>query len=246
MGVTLAHHGATALLTLNWPERRNALGLEEGTELGTVLRELSKADDVAVVVLTGKGTFCSGGNLPVIAKVAAEGPEAIRDALYTVFHGIVRSLVDMPVPVLAAVDGPAIGLGMDLALACDWRAIGPDGWFRQGWAEFGVIPGMGGELLLRRLAPSLIWSLLGSARRLGPADAAQLGLADATSGHALDAALERAAALAEVPSAALRGYVSLHRAELREQLDRHLDTCLELQVELLCSDGFQSRVAGRG
>jgi enoyl-CoA hydratase/carnithine racemase len=242
--VNVTRRETTALVTLDWPDRRNALGPQEGIEVGAVLREVAAAGDVRAVVLTGSGAFCAGGDLAAIADLVAHGGrEAVHAALYEIFHGVVRALVEMPAPTLAAIDGPAIGLGMDLALACDWRAVGPEGWLRQGWAELGLIPGLGGELLLRRLAPGLIWSLLGSSERLGPARAAALGLAEPADGTALDAALRRADALARVPLDALRGYVRLHRQELRARLDAHLAACLEIQVGLLCSDEFQRRAA---
>jgi enoyl-CoA hydratase/carnithine racemase len=247
VGVTVTHEGTTAIVTLDGPQRRNALGPAEGRELADVLSALADAPGASVVILTGNGAFCAGGDLPAIAELIAKGgPAAIREALYEIFHRIVRSLVRMPVPVLAALDGPAVGLGMDLALACDWRAVGPSGWLRQGWGELGVIPGIGGELLLRRLAPNLIWSLLGSSETLGPDDAARLGLGVSAPDRGLTTALDRAAALAELPEAALRGYVRLHRDGLGEQLDRHLEICLELQVALLGSEEFRRRVERMG
>jgi enoyl-CoA hydratase/carnithine racemase len=187
VSVKVTNDGATAVVTLDWPARRNALGPAQARELAGTLRRLAAAEDVAVVALTGNGAFCAGGDLQAVATLAAAGPDAVREVLYEVFHEVVRQLIAMPKPVLAAVDGPAVGLGMDLALACDWRAIGPGGWFRQGWADLGVIPGTGGELLLRRLAPALVWSLLGSSSQLGPSDAARLGLAVAAPEGALPA-----------------------------------------------------------
>ena len=94
-----------------------------------------------------------------------QGPDVVRDAVYGRFQRLPRTILSAPVPVFAAVDGPAVGLGMDLALMCDDRFIGPKGWLRQGWGALGLVPGTGGELLLRRLAPNLIWQLLGSGER---------------------------------------------------------------------------------
>lgn len=239
MGVNVVSRGSVVVVTLDWPQRRNSLGPEQMTELGDALRGLPR--DSSVVVLTGNGAFSAGGDLPAIAAIAAQGPEAIRSLLYDVYHDTMRALVDLPVPVLAAIDGPAVGLGMDLALACDWRAIGSDGWLRQGWGELGVIPGTGGELLLRRLAPDLIWKLLGTSMRIGPEEADHLGLAETAPAGALASAEVRAAELAALPRQTLEGYVRLSREDLRLELEAHLEACLELQVSLLCSPEFRDR-----
>jgi enoyl-CoA hydratase/carnithine racemase len=241
MGVTVTIEERVAVVTLDWPDRRNALGPPEATELAAALNAAGRDEDTSVVVLTGNGAFCAGGDLRALVDVAAQGAEAVREVIYNAFHAVIRGIVGMPKPMLAAVDGPAVGLGMDLALACDWRAIGPRGWMSQGWGAVGVIPGTGGELLLRRFAPSLTWTLLGSSTRIGPGEAVDLGLAEDAPSGALAAARERAAALVTLPQAALEGYVRLHRHELRERLDRHLELCIDIQSELVASEEFGVR-----
>jgi enoyl-CoA hydratase/carnithine racemase len=241
MGVTTTTADRVAVVMLDWPERRNALGPPEATELAAALQAAGDDDASSVVIVSGNGAFCAGGDLRALVDIAADGPAAIREVIYNAFHAAVRAIVEMRKPVLAAVDGPAVGLGMDLALACDWRALGPKGWMRQGWGALGVIPGTGGELLLRRLAPSLTWSLLGTSARIEPREAAELGLGEEAPAGAMEAARERANALATLPTAALDGYVRLHRHELRERLDRHLELCVEIQTELVASDEFGAR-----
>jgi enoyl-CoA hydratase/carnithine racemase len=241
MSVDVTSSDGVAIVALNWPDRRNAIGPVQAQELTAALEAVGHDRDVSVVVLTGTGAFCAGGDLPAIAELAGEGPEAVRHALYSVFHALIRSVVDLPVPVLAAIDGPAVGLGMDLALATDWRVIGREGWLRQGWGELAVIPGIGGELLLRRLAPTLLWSLLSEPRKIAAGEAVRLGIADHSADDARSAAQAHAAALAKVPRETLEGYVRLHRAQLRADLDDHLELCVELQSALLCSDEFQRR-----
>jgi enoyl-CoA hydratase/carnithine racemase len=241
MAVDVTVSRGVATVTLDWPERRNALRPDDARELTAALHAVVLDPDVCAAVLTGRGAFCAGGDLRAVADLAAAGPEAVRDALYSIFHDLIRTVVGLPVPVLAAIDGPAVGLGMDLALAADWRVIGDDGRYRQGWAQLGVIPGIGGELLLRRLAPTLVWSLLSDPRDIRADEALALGIADERAESAAIAAQMRAAALAALPRETLEGYVELHRAELRARLDQHLETCLDLQSALLCSDGFRRR-----
>ena len=243
MAIDVDVDDGVAVVTLDWPERRNAMGPVEARALAEVFTAVGRRDDVRIVVITGRGAFSAGGDLPAIVEMVDRGKEAVAEALYTDFHALMRALVWMPKPTLAAIDGPAVGLGMDLALACDWRAIGSDGWLLQGWARIGLIPGTGGELILRRLAPSLIWSILGSSNPIRPAQVDEWGLAHAVDGRALPVAMEHARTLARIPHGALEAYVSLHRSELREQLDEHLSSCLTFQVELLCSQEFRTKAA---
>lgn len=243
MGVNVDTEERVAIVTLDWPERRNALAPPQATELAEALRAASAGRDTSVVVVTGNRAFCAGGDLRALIELAAQGADAVRNVIYRAYHAVIRAVVDSPKPVLAAVDGPAIGIGMDLALACDWRAVGPKGWLHQGWGRLGVIPGTGGELLLRRLAPGLTWSLLGTDLRLGAERAAELGIAEAAPETALIAARERAAALATLSPAALEGYVRLHRDELRARLERHLELCIEIQSGLVATPQFRERAA---
>jgi enoyl-CoA hydratase/carnithine racemase len=243
MGVNLITDARIAVVTLDWPERRNALAPPQARELADALRSAGSDDDSRVVIITGSGGFCAGGDLHALVEIAGEGRDAVREVIYSSYHAVIRAVIEMRKPVLAAIDGPAIGIGMDLALACDWRAIGPKGWLRHGWTQLGVIPGTGGELLLRRLAPALTWSLLGTSSRIDPEQAVSLGLAQPALVTALETARERAAALATLSPAALEGYVRLYRDELRAQLNRHFELCIEIQSDLVATDQFRERAA---
>lgn len=231
------------MVTLDWPERRNALPVEAMRELAQVLHA-EAASDVAAVVLTGNGAFCSGADLRRVAERQAV-PEAERRAdVRDAAQGMIRTIVDAPVPVIAAVDGPAVGLGFDLALACNDLLIGPDGWCMQGWGRIGAIPATGGLLFLRARNPSLLWKLLAEQPRIGPADAERWGLAEPVAeGTALEAAVARGRALAELPRRALHAYVRLARAPLRAELPGHFDQCADEQVRLLADPGIKDRVA---
>lgn len=243
MGVEVTHQGCVAVVTLDWPEQRNALGPTEAEEVTAALSSAALPREVSAVVLTGRGAFCAGGNLPAIVELASQGPGAVRATIYGTFQSLIKTLLAVSVPTIAAIDGPAVGLGFDLALACDQRVVGRLGWCRQGWAGIGLIPGTGGELLLRRLAPGLLWDMLAGDRTLRADDLAAWQLASSVDGTALEESVARGQRLGRLPRATLEGYVALFRHELRDQLDAHLAQCLDLQVELICSDEFAERAA---
>lgn len=232
MGVRVEDRGAVTLVTLGWPERRNALGPQDASVLAERLERAARRPEACAVVLTGDGAFCAGGNVPDLLDVAAAGADALGEAIYGSFQRAIRAIVDSPIPVLAALDGPAVGFGMDLALACDERWLGPDAWMLQRWAALGLVPGTGGALFLRRTAPSLLWRLVETQDRLDGPRAERWGLGRACDGPALDAALDAAGRLAHRGRAVLEGYCALARADLRAELDEHLRQCVEIQVRL--------------
>lgn len=104
-------HGPVAILTLDRPERRNALNVELCDMLGEVIREKASRG-VRAAVITGEGSsFCSGADLDAV----------YGDAFLTSLYGLFEKITSTPMPVVAAINGPAIGAGTQLALACDLR-----------------------------------------------------------------------------------------------------------------------------
>lgn len=111
--LTIARDGDVAVLTLRRPDRRNALNLQLCREIDAAAREAVDAGARALVV-TGEGSaFCAGADLDGVYG------DAFIEALYAMLHGLAR----LPVPVIAAVNGPAIGAGTQLAIACDLRVV---------------------------------------------------------------------------------------------------------------------------
>ena len=227
MGVVTELAGPAALVVLDWPEKRNALGPDEANEVAAALRAAAVQPEVRGIVLTGNGAFCAGGDINGMVARADMPPEERRALVYSAYQGLISTLIELPVPTVAAVDGPAVGMGFDIALACDSRFIGPDGWCRQGWARIGLIPGTGGELLLRMRAPGALWRLLDGQPKVGADMAERLGIGEATDGvTARDAALRRVESYAAYSPATISGYVRLNRAELRARLPEHQAECL--------------------
>lgn len=242
MGVRSEERGAAVVVTMDWPATRNAIGPVEADELAAAVRSAGERARGAVV-LTGEKAFCSGGHLPVIAEISrTHTREEIRDTVYARFQGMIRALREAPVPTIAAVDGAAVGLGLDLALACDVRLIGTSGWVQQGWARAGLVAGTGGVGLLGRVRSGLLWELLATSDRLGPAECERLGVGVPVPGSALDAAVARAETYGKVARDVLGHYVELDR-DATWPAAEHFAESARIQSGLIASERFRSFAA---
>ncbi len=191
-------------------------------------------------MLTGNGGFCAGGDLEQFLELSAtKTPQELRDSVYTNVHSALRAIERSPVPVVAAVDGPAIGLGFDYAVMCDSCFIGPGGWLMQGWATAGLVHGAAGSWFLEHHAPGAAWRLIADQTRLDGPAAAAIGLAEVAEGSAVDAALARIVALAGLPHAVLEGYTTLQR-RLRFPPEDYRAACVDLQAGFICSAEFRA------
>lgn len=243
MGVTIDRSAHAAIVTLRWPERRNALGPQEAEQVAEAIAEAA-GSGAAALVLTGEKAFCAGGDLPsILAAIEGADPAEVEAIVYDRFQTLARALRGCRIPTVAAVNGAAIGLGLDLALWCDRRFVAPSARLGQGWARMGLVPGTGGAALLERLAPGLLWKLLGSGGELTVDDAAAHGIAEVVA-DPVAAAVEFAAALSRVGSQALAGYVALTRTGLPD--DAYLHECARLQSHRLTSADFARRVERSG
>jgi len=242
MVLRIERSGGAALLILDWPEQRNALGPVECREIADALRALDY-DGVHGVVVTGEGAFCAGGNLKGAVSRINLSEEERRNIVYTAYQDVIRALFEVPVVTIAAIDGPAIGLGFDIALACDCRFIGPSGWCMQGWGRVGFAPGTGGEWLLRRLAPNLLWRLLEDQPRIDAAMAEAWGIGEASGEmSARERALTRIRKLEEFSRDTIEAYVRLSRMDARLALEVHLGAAVNEQLKLLASPRVKERV----
>jgi enoyl-CoA hydratase/carnithine racemase len=244
MGVTVEVSGNAAVVTMSWPQRRNALGMTEAEEVAAAI-ESASALDASAVVLRGDGAFCAGGDLPAIVAATQQASDAdVERLVYGRFQQIPRALRGCPLPTVAAIDGAAVGLGLDIALWCDRIFFGAGAKLSQGWARMGLIPGTGGAALLQARAPGLLWKLLGEpSGRLSVADAELAGLGTRVE-VAYEAALEYVDQLALYGRDALRGYVELSREHLPG--DNYLRACARIQSKRLTSQDFADRVSHSG
>lgn len=169
-------HGATLVIRINRPERRNAFDLEVREGIAQAVFEARDNDEVRAVVITGAGgVFCAGGDL----KSLSEAKRPIfkdRDRIRRL-HPWFRELVNLEKPVIAAVDGPAFGAGFNLALACDFVLATPQARFCAVFGRIGLVPDLGGFYLLPRIVGlQRAKDLVFSAREVDVEEAQRLGV----------------------------------------------------------------------
>ena len=234
--------GPVLELRLNRPERRNALTRQLVLDLGGALREAQASSAVRVVVLTGSGgSFCAGADLEAIRGVpAAEIGGRIRE-----FHELILAVTEMDQPVLAAVDGAAVGFGSDLALACDLRVLSDRAYLEESFTKIGLMPDGGGTHFLPRAVGARAFELIALGRRLDAAACDSLGLANRVVPSAeLEAtAAELADRLASVAPLALAEVKRALRQGRQDELRLALAREAEGQTRLLQSDDFREGVA---
>ncbi|GAA6157399.1 crotonase/enoyl-CoA hydratase family protein [Pyruvatibacter sp. HU-CL02332] len=148
--------GHVATLTINRPDSRNALGeAEDGPAFAEAAEQINGNIDIRAVILTGAGkAFSAGGNIKAMndkaGSFAGAGVDIAR-GYYTGIHRIVKSLWSLEVPMIAAVNGPAIGLGNDVACLADTRIASDKAIFGATFLKIGLVPGDGGSWLLPRV-----------------------------------------------------------------------------------------------
>ncbi|RDK05726.1 enoyl-CoA hydratase-related protein [Cupriavidus lacunae] len=142
-------------LTLNAQESGNALDVAMTDALADALESVNGMSEVHCVLLCSSGKhFCTGGNVRDMQKgtdLMDGGVEQVRERLRTRLHRITRALHDLEVPSIAAVNGPAIGAGCDLALMCDMRLAGTRAVFAESFLRLGLVSGIGGAWYLTRI-----------------------------------------------------------------------------------------------
>lgn len=238
-------HGAVALLRLNRPESKNALSRELVERLGAALSRIAADRSVRAVVLTGSGgSFCSGVDLKeAVAEIA---PGANLDARVDGFHTLIRAIVGAPQPFIAAVDGPAVGFGADLALACDLRIVSERAYFQEKFVGIGLMPDGGGTFFLPRLIGlGRALDLLLTGDPIDAPRAKELGLTrEVVAPDALDsAALALAQRMADGPPLALASIKSAVRASLSGDLEAALTREKAGQLRLLASADVREGVS---
>jgi 2-(1,2-epoxy-1,2-dihydrophenyl)acetyl-CoA isomerase len=235
--VTIARHGRVAVITLDRPDRRNALHPEMRDPITRALEEFATRDDVGCVVLTGAGTaFCAGGDVKGdVVERARLAPDARVSALLADAQ-LSRLLHEHPKLTVAAINGPAVGAGMSLALACDLRIAAESARLRTGWARLAFSGDFGAAWFLTRLVgPSRALDLLVSDATLDAREAHALGLVNrvATDAEFATAWMAWAQDLAAGPTSAITGM----KANVHDALRLSLADALPRETERMVASG---------
>lgn len=219
---------AIAIVTMNRPQARNALSRELHTALGATLQKLADDHSVRVIVLTGAGgAFCAGADLK---STLGENPGGLTgvEVVLDQYHAMIRAIVGAPKPVLAMVDGCAVGFGCDLALACDMRVISSEAYFQEKFVKLGLMPDGGGTFWLPRLVGlgrAMEYILLGEP--INAETALSLGIAN----RVVPAAKLRAETLSLARSLAKGPPLAFGEIKkaMRSSLGGTIDTALEME-----------------
>ena len=244
--VTLERRGYAAIVTLNRPERMNAFDEAMFSDLEQAAAALA-AESPRAVVITGAGerAFSAGFDVhPDNAMVAALGTAIEAQDRSTVAQAIrgmrraVDRFVDLPIPIVAAINGKAFGGGAELAVRCDLRVMDPAAVMCFSEVRLGLMPDWGGGATLAGLVgPARAADLILTARELAAAEALDLGVVNRISapGQALAAALDLAEAIAANGPRAVRSALAVIRRSRGQPLAAALDEEEKRAVELILS-----------
>src|SRR6202041_324998 len=232
--LSMEREGDVVTVRMNRPETRNALtDPEQMQEFADLCSDLRRDASVKVMILTGAGkAFCAGGNIKDMrdrAGMFAGSPYTLRNNYRDGIQRIPLALYELEIAIIAAVHGPAIGAGLDLACMCDIRLTAQSATFAESFVRVGIVPGDGGAWLLPGAIGLPLASLMAyTGDAIDAAKALEWGLVAEVTSEAdlLTEARSLARKIAANPSHALR----LTKRLLREGQHVRLDTLLELSA----------------
>lgn len=237
-------------ITMDDPATRNSLSRADQCEdLIAALETVNRDPEVSVVVLTGAGTaFCAGGNIKdMLARegLMAGTPTEMAERYRTTLQRLAKALFTLEVPIIAAVNGPAMGAGLDLACMCDVRIASEDARFAETFVKLGIVSGIGGAWFLpRAVGHARAAELAFSGRVIDAPTALAYGLVSEV--VSTDTLLDRAEALAQEFAAnsgvALRYTKRLLRLSERTELAASLEATAAYQTLAHLSEGHERSV----
>ena len=225
--------GGVLTLTMNQPETRNALtGNTAVQELVDACAAITLDTSIRVVILTGAGpVFSSGGNVKDMRRFFEQdiSPELIREEYRNGIQRLPKALYNLDVPVIAAINGAAIGAGLDLTCMCDIRIASNTATFAESFVKVGIVPGDGGAWLLPRVVGmSKASEMAFTGEALNATEALACGLVSRV--VAPEALLPEAQTLAEKIAANPGGVLRMTKRLLREGQRSTLESLLELSA----------------
>ena len=248
--VTYQKDGAVALVTLNRPETRNALSQRLIDDLVAACAEADKDLSVRCMILTGSGAaFCSGGNLKDMQARKGVFAHSLIDTPAAYRRGVQRipiAFSELDVPVIAAVNGPASGAGLDLAAMCDLRIASETAVFSESFIRVGLIPADGGAWFLPKVVGlAKAMELSYTAEPIDAAEALRIGLVSQVikAENLLDAARDLAAKIVRHPPHAIRMTKRLMRGSQMAELPVALEMAATMQAVLQRTDDHAEAVS---
>lgn len=238
--------GGIATVTLARPDAMNALTVELVHELGTVLGDLEQ-QGARAAVLSGEGRcFCAGADLALVRSALDGDAPAVLAPLVDNLHRTLRVFRRLPFPVVAALEGPAVGAGMGLALAADLRVASESAQLVPGYLAIGASPDGGvSYALTRTLGAARALSLIVRNQALGADELVALGLAEEVvpRGQALERAVDVARSVAGLPPLALVRTRTLIDRATANDLGAQLDLERELVAQLWDAHDFREGIS---
>lgn len=234
--VLAAQEDGVLTLTLNRPESLNALTVPMMGEFAEALETAGADPAVRAVVVTGAGSaFSAGGDLDFLQEIPRMPPARVKDLIYGTFQRVTRTLRGMEKPVIAAVNGAAVGAGCEIAVASDFRIASDRARFGEVWVKLGCVPALGGTYLLPRIVGlGKATELILTGEIIDAHEALRIGLVSTVVPHAElpEAVRTLARRLAAGPAKAL----AVAKAALNRGLDSNLWAELESTVhaQLMC------------
>jgi methylglutaconyl-CoA hydratase len=241
--IQLAYEGAVATITLNRPDKRNAISFELIDDLLQALDEVSKSDAI-VLILTGAGkAFCSGMDLENLKSLLGRTPEQNLSDSQTMVQ-LFRALYEFPKVTIAAVNGPAIAGGTGLALLCDFTLAVPEARFGYTEVRIGFVPAIVSTFLLRQVGEKQARDLLLTGRTFGSEEARRMGLINEI--VPLESLLARAQELAAIlmanSSASLRATKQLLTDHAGAELDAQIDSAVRENAAIRSTADFREGI----
>ncbi|MGZ8748425.1 MAG: enoyl-CoA hydratase/isomerase family protein [Mycobacterium sp.] len=242
--VIITADGPVRLVLLNRPDDLNGVNRPMHQALARVWDLLGADADARVVVVTGAGSaFSAGGDFDYMQENIDD--EEMRAQTIAEGRAIIRGMVRCPLPVIAAVNGPAVGLGCSIAVLCDLVLMSEDSFLADPHLRMSLVPGDGGMVwpALTGLSRAKEYLFLGS--RIPPAKAVEFGLASRVVApeQLMPEALSLAQRLAQVPATALQQTKSALNAYLEAQLDGAFESALGAELTSMGSPEHRDAVA---
>src|SRR5579864_4327250 len=242
--IELAHEGGVATITLNRPEKRNAISFELIDDLLRALDEVAKSEAI-VVIVTGAGkAFCSGMDLDNLKALLGRSPEQnLKDSEAMV--RLFRSLYEFPKVTIAAVNGAAIAGGTGLALLCDFTLAVPEAKFGYTEARIGFVPAIVSTFLLRQVGEKQARDLLLTGRLFTAQEAVHMGLINEVvpSEKLLARARELSAFLMENSPSSLRATKKLLNDHARAELDAQIEAAVRENAAIRTTADFREGIS---